>query len=94
METKRYIKFVNSSTHNTRITYRPESGEILVKIPENENEVNRSNYKKLAELVMEQMPSSVDLTMRGMIEHYNDTLKIRMMDNRRKTFRKSFKIDV
>jgi hypothetical protein len=88
---ERHIKYITANIFKPRITYRPSDGEILVKVPNGTSDDILKVYQSLAESVKMNMPTEIDLTMRGVIETEDgNRFKIRLRDNNQKVYSKTF----
>lgn len=69
---KRYVKIIDAKESNSKFTYRPESGEILIKIARGTSQFKQKEFEKLGELAMKQIPMDIPVTLRGTI-HWSET---------------------
>jgi len=92
---QRHIKYITTDHSKARITYRPSNGEILVKVPVGTSENILKVYEELAEIVKNDMPEDIDLTMRGTIEMEDgNRFKTRLRDNNQKVYSKTFYFNI
>ena len=79
----RYIKFTSTNSSSVKMTYRPPSGELLLKLPINITPIELENVKRLADIVISSIPDTCKFTLRGLprLRDDNRVYGITLMDN-------------
>ena len=68
----RFVKIIFVDSANSKITYRPDNGECLIKLAKNTPEWKMEIAQKFGEYVIANFPDDVKLTLRGTLK-WSDT---------------------
>lgn len=84
----RFVKITTVDSSNSKITYRPDNGECLIKLAKNTPEWKMEIAQKFGEHIIANFPDDVKLTLRGTLR-WSDTNRnfhATLADNNRSQF--------
>lgn len=90
---ERKLNMVEYTTANIKATYRPETGELLIKVPINTPDWKREILKTIGEKIIAELPVYVKMTLRGDVRwsDSNRGFSVTLKDNDRKVYAYTFK---
>lgn len=65
---KRFVKIVDSNTCSSKITYRPDNGECLIKLGKNTPDWKRDAAMEFGNYVVSNISDKIKLTLRGTLK--------------------------
>jgi hypothetical protein len=85
----RFVKIETTNSANSKITYRPDNGECLIKLSKTTPEWKMEIAQKFGEQVIANFPDDVKLTLRGTLK-WSDTnryFRTTLSDNNKSQFK-------
>jgi hypothetical protein len=91
-KSERYVNWVETDRSQVRMTYRPHTGECLLKFPRQTPQFKRELAVKLAYHVIKNLSDDIKLTLRGAL-HWSESMiqwRVTLQDNGRSIVTQKF----